>query len=216
MLPEPRSLALFLAAALVLLLTPGPAVLFIVARTVERGLRAGLVSALGAASGTLFHIAAAALGLSALLLSSALAFSIVKYLGAAYLIVLGLRTLLAREDEASAPAAADFPATPLGQIYRQAVLVNVLNPKTALFFFAFLPQFVDPRRGSVPAQFVTLGAIFAGMGLVTDSLYALAAGTAARRFRESGRFARARRWLIGSTYLSLGLAAAVSDAGRSK
>jgi threonine/homoserine/homoserine lactone efflux protein len=214
MLPDARALALFVAAALVLLLTPGPAVLFIVARTVERGRRAGLVSALGAATGTLVHIAAAALGLSALLLSSALAFSIVKYLGALYLIVLGLRTLFAREAEAEA-ADEPTPSTPMSQIYRQAVLVNVLNPKTALFFFAFLPQFVDPRRGSVPAQFVTLGAILAVMGLATDSLYAVAAGTAARRFRES-RYARRRRWIIGSTYLALGVAAAVSGAGRSK
>jgi threonine/homoserine/homoserine lactone efflux protein len=206
---------LFLAAALVLLLIPGPAVIFIVARSVERGRRAGLVSALGAASGSLFHIAAAALGLSALLLSSALAFSVVKYLGAAYLIVLGLRTLLSREVEA-APEAREASTTPLAQIYRQAVLVNVLNPKTALFFFAFLPQFVDPRRGAVPAQFVTLGAIFAVMGLTTDSLYALAADSVARRFRESGRFARGRRWIIGSTYLALGVVAAVSDGGRSK
>src|SRR5262245_50270230 len=118
MLPDPQSLALFLAAALVLLLTPGPAVLFIVSRTVARGRRAGLVSAMGAASGTFFHIAAAALGLSALLVSSALAFSIVKYLGAAYLILLGLRTILTRQPEV---ATTDEPprATPLFQIYRQ-------------------------------------------------------------------------------------------------
>jgi threonine/homoserine/homoserine lactone efflux protein len=215
MLPDPRGLALFLAAALVLLLIPGPAVIFIVARSVERGRGAGLVSALGAASGTLFHIAAAALGLSALLLSSALAFSVVKSVGAAYLIVLGLRTLLSREVE-TAPDARESSTTPLAQIYRQAVLVNVLNPKTALFFVAFLPQFVDPRRGAVAAQFLTLGAIFAAMGLATDSLYALAAGSAARRFRESRRFARGRRWIIGSTYLALGVVAAVSDGGRSK
>ena len=176
MLPDSRGLALFLAAALVLLLTPGPAVLFIVARTVERGRRAGLVSALGAATGTLFHIAAAALGLSALLLSSALAFSVVKYLGAAYLILLGLRTLLSRDAEAASAVEAPS-AAPLWQIYRQAVLVNVLNPKTALFFFAFLPQFVDPKGGAVPAQFAPLGAIFALWGLVTDRLYARAAGS---------------------------------------
>jgi threonine/homoserine/homoserine lactone efflux protein len=213
-LPEPKAFALFLAAALALLLTPGPAVLFIVARSVELGRKAGLVSALGAATGTLFHIAAAALGLSALLLSSALAFSVVKWLGAGYLVWIGLRILLGRGNGETPAARA--PRAPLSQVYRQAVVVNLLNPKTALFFFAFLPQFVDPARGMVAAQLATLGAIFALLGVVTDSLWALAAGSIAGRLRRNPRLARRQRWIVGTTYLALGVAAAIADSGRAK
>ena len=142
-------LSLFSAAALILLLTPGPAVLYIVARSLDQGRLAGFVSVLGIEVGNLVHVLAATLGLSAILVSSSLAFAVVKYLGAAYLIYLGVRRLI--QCQAGLPAAT-FQPQRLRRIFRQGVLVAVFNPKTALFFFAFLPQFVDPSRGSVTLQ----------------------------------------------------------------
>ncbi len=145
--PEPTTLLLFTAAAMALIVVPGPAVLYIVGQSVDGGRRAGLVSALGIATGGLVHVLAAAIGLSAFVLSSATAFSVVKYAGAAYLVVLGIRRLLERDE-----ARVELRERGLRRIYGQGVVVNVLNPKTALFFFAFLPQFVDvasrPRDGA--------------------------------------------------------------------
>src|SRR5215813_3782984 len=135
---------LFVLASLSLLLIPGPAVLYIVTRSIDQGRLAGLISVLGIEVGGLFHVAAAALGLSAILLSSALAFDIVKYLGAAYLIYLGVRKLLSPVEETGN---ADIQRESLSRIYWQGFAVNILNPKTALFFFAFLPQFVSPEKG---------------------------------------------------------------------
>src|SRR3954452_23538141 len=176
-MPDASALAAFALTALVLLLIPGPAVLYIVTQSVEHGRRAGLAATLGVHTGTLVHIAAAALGLSAILVSSSLAFGVVRLVGAAYLIYLGARTLL---DRASRDAAAAAPRERrLGRIYRQGALVNVTNPKTALFFFAFLPQFVDPHGAAIPEQIVVLGLVFALLGLVTDGAYGLLAGSAA-------------------------------------
>ncbi len=139
----------FIAAALALLLVPGPSVLNIITRSINQGRLAGLASVLGIETANLIHVGAAALGLSAILLSSALAFDIVKYLGAAYLIYLGVRTLLNRnlEQESQSQKQED-----LSRIYSQGFVVNLLNPKTALFFFAFLPQFVNPARGNITVQ----------------------------------------------------------------
>lgn len=137
-------LTLFFITALVILATPGPAVFYIIARSVERGRLAGIVSTLGVGFGTMFHVAAAALGLSALLATSATAFSVLKYLGAANLIYLGIRKLMERDPDIGQCARA--PES-LGRIFWQGAVVNVLNPKTALFFLAFLPQFVDVTRG---------------------------------------------------------------------
>ncbi len=202
-------LPVFLLAALILLLTPGPAVLYIVARSLDQGRRAGLVSVLSIEVGNSVHVLAAALGLSALLLSSALAFSIVKYLGAAYLIYLGLRRLLAR-DAIQQPAG--FQRQSLRRIFRQGVIVAILNPKTALFFLAFLPQFVDPSQGSVTAQLLTLGCLFVLMAVITDSLYALLAGTAGQWLKGTRSFVRAERYVVGSVYIGLGITAALADA----
>lgn len=206
-MPEPSTLAVFLAAALVLLLTPGPAVLYIVARSIDQGRMAGLVSVLGIAIGTLFHVTAATLGLSALLLSSSLAFSVVKYLGAAYLIYLGLRKLLSREE---APAPEEVERTRLTRIFYQGIVVNVLNPKTALFFFAFLPQFVHPGRGSVASQVLVLGVTFAMLAMITDGSYALLAGSAGRWLKGNRRFLKVERYLAGSIYIGLGLTTALA------
>ena len=210
-LPEWSSLGLFVVAALVLLLTPGPAVLYIVTRSIDQGWRAGLVSVLGVHVGTLAHIFAAAAGLSALLAASATAFGVVKYLGAVYLIYIGVRRLRDRESrmirEGGAP-------TRLRRAFVDGVVVNVLNPKTGLFFLAFLPQFVTEARGHVGEQIVALGVVFVLLGAVTDSLYALTAGSAARWLRGQPRFLAGERWVTGGLYISLGLAAALSSTHR--
>jgi len=207
-LPEWSSLGLFVIAALVLLLTPGPAVLYIVTRSIDQGRRAGLVSVLGVHVGTLAHIFAAAAGLSALLAASATAFSVVKYLGAAYLIYIGIRRLL---DRSSMTAAAPGEPRRLRRAFLDGVVVNVLNPKTGLFFLAFLPQFVTVSRGQVGAQIVCLGVVFVLLGAVTDSLYALTAGSAAQWLRAKPRFLASERWISGSLYIGLGLVAAMSS-----
>jgi threonine/homoserine/homoserine lactone efflux protein len=212
LLVDPSRLGLFVVAALVLLLTPGPAVLYIVTRSVDQGRRAGLVSVLGVHAGTLVHVAAAAAGLSAVLAASATAFSVVKYLGAAYLVYLGLRQLLARVPD---PAEAALPEPPrLRRAFLDGFVVNVLNPKTALFFLAFLPQFVTVSRGAVPAQILGLGFVFCALGLLTDGLYALTAGSAAQWLRARRGLALTRRWIPGTMYIGLGLATAFSGSNR--
>ena len=210
MLIAPAKLTLFLTASVALLLTPGPVVLYVVARSVSQGRRAGLASVLGAELGNSLHAVGAALGLAALLASSALAFSGVKYLGAAYLLYLGVRKLARPGAEASA-AQREVPAASLRGIFAQGVVVAVLNPKTALFFLAFLPQFVDPARGAPAAQILTLGALFVGLGLVSDSAYALLAGTFGRWLWGHPRFTRGERYVSGAVYLGLGALAAVSS-----
>jgi threonine/homoserine/homoserine lactone efflux protein len=198
-------------AAIVLLVTPGPAVLYIVARSMEQGRLAGLVSALGVHVGTLVHVAAAALGVSALLVSSAFAFNVVKYLGALYLVYIGVRKLLGRDQAAGGPALA--PRS-LRQLFAQGVVVNILNPKTALFFLAFLPQFVDVTRGAVGLQILVLGMVFVALGVLSDGLYAVAAGTAGAWLKREGRFLRAERYVSGSVFVGLGVTAALASNGR--
>jgi threonine/homoserine/homoserine lactone efflux protein len=209
-MPDASTLAVFVVAALALLVVPGPAVLYIVARGIDQGRRAGLVSALGVQVGSLVHVAAATLGLSALLVSSAVAFSLVKYAGAAYLIVLGVRTLARRE--ASRPVAAPAPApAPLARVFAQGVLVNVLNPKTALFFFAFLPQFVDPARGAVAGQTLLFGCLLVALGVVSDGLYAVLAGSVGGWLKGNARFLRRQRYVVGGVYIGLGVTTALAD-----
>jgi threonine/homoserine/homoserine lactone efflux protein len=209
--PDASTLAVFSVAALVLLVIPGPAVLYIVSQSVSRGRLAGLVSMLGIQAGGLAHVAAAAAGLSALLVRSALAFSIVKYAGAAYLVYLGLRRLLGREEGAAAGVPRE---TRLRRLFAQGIVVNVLNPKTALFFFAFLPQFVDTDRGGVAFQILILGLVFILLAIVSDGTYAVAAGSAAGWVRGRPAFLRAERWASGGVLVGLGLATAFSGAHR--
>lgn len=211
-MPETSTLALFAVAAVTLLLIPGPAVLYIVTRSVDQGRAAGLASVCGVHVGTLLHVAAAALGLSALLVSSATAYDTVRWLGAAYLVWLGVRRLLARDEDVPEAAAAGHDArrTGLGRIFAQGVVVNVLNPKTALFFFAFLPQFVDTSRGSVPFQVVVLGAAFVLLGLLSDGAYALLASTGAGWLRRRPKVARASRLVSGGVLISLGVTTALA------
>jgi threonine/homoserine/homoserine lactone efflux protein len=213
MLPSHTSLLVFISAAAVLLAIPGPAVFYIVGRSIGHSRNAGLISALGIGVGTLIHTAAAAVGLSALLVSSATAFHVVQYLGAAYLIYLGVQKL--RRDE-SFDASPDAPRTTLLRIFAQGIVVNVLNPKTALFFFAFLPQFIDPARGHVATQILSLGILFACMGTFSDSLWAYFSGTVAHRLRGNPRWMRAQRYVSGSMLISLGVATAFAGSSTAK
>jgi threonine/homoserine/homoserine lactone efflux protein len=211
--PDTGTLAVFAAAAIALLVIPGPAVLYIVTQSIEHGRTAGLVSMLGIQTGGLVHVLAAALGLSAVLMRSATAFEIVKFAGAGYLIFLGLRKLFSRERFETT---SERPPRRLDRLYRQGIVVNVLNPKTALFFFAFLPQFVDVDQGSVGLQIAVLGVFFLVLAIISDGMYALAAGTASDWLRGNPRFLRAERWISGTVLVGLGLTAALSGSNRSK
>jgi threonine/homoserine/homoserine lactone efflux protein len=208
---DPETLVVFALASAALIAFPGPAVLYIVTRSVHQGRRAGVASVLGIEVGALVHVAAATVGLSALLASSALAFSIVKYAGAAYLIGLGLWTFLSGRAAAETTLGADIP---LRRLFAHGVLVNAFNPKVALFFLAFLPQFVDPGASHPALQVALLGLVFVAIALVLDLAWALAAGTAGGLIRRSHRLLRAQRYVSGSVYVALGVATAF--AGRSK
>lgn len=188
-----------MAASLALLVVPGPAVMYIVARSVDQGRSAGIVSALGLATGSVILIAAAAFGVSALLAASPVAFDVVRYTGAAYLAFLGLRTALSKPATASG---AHAPRERLRRVFAEGIVVNLLNPKTALFFFAFLPQFVNPA-GNVRLQIVVLGLTFSGMGMLTDSIYATVAGAVAGRLKTGDRLPRVRRIAVATTYIAL-------------
>ena len=193
-MPPVSTLLVFATAALALLVVPGPSVLYIVTRSIDQGRRAGVASVLGIHTGSLVHIAAAAAGVSAVLAASATAFTTVKLAGAVYLVFIGVRRLIRREhggDGNGGPR----PRDDLRRVYAQGVVVNVLNPKTALFFLAFLPQFVDPNRGPVAVQIAILGVLFIALGFCSDGTYAMVAGTLGRRLRESRRLTAFRdRW----------------------
>src|SRR5215210_7636962 len=204
-MPDLPTLALFCAASLALAVVPGPAVLYIVASSVDQGRAAGFVSALGIGVGGLAHVAAATIGLSSLLASSATAFSIVKYAGAAYLVVLGVLRLLTREDAATV---ASRPPRAPRRLFLDGVVVNALNPKTALFFIAFLPQFVEADGAAASLQIFALGLIFVVIALSSDSLWALTAGTLGGWLKQSRGYLVARRWVTGTVFVALGLSAA--------
>ena len=206
-MPSPEVFAAFAVASLALLVVPGPSVLYIVTRSMDQGRAAGLVSVLGIHTGSIVHVAAAALGLSAILASSAVSFGIVKYVGAAYLIWLGIRTLRGRSEERPDVAGKEHS---LRRIYAQGVVVNVLNPKTALFFLAFLPQFVDVPKGSVPMQIVFLGVTFILLGFISDGSYALVSARVSRRLAARRGSGIVRRWLPGLTLIGLGIVSALT------
>jgi len=212
-MPNPSTLTVFATAALALLLTPGPAVLYIVGRSIEQGRLAGFVSTLGIGLGSVVHVGFATLGVSALLMQTAIAFSVVKYAGAAYLVYLGVRTLATKtEAKTIKPVEKDS----LSKIFVQGLIVNVLNPNAAIFFFAFLPQFVSPSSGSVVTQILILGAIFVGMAIVSDGVYALVAGTAGEFLSGNIRVARFQKVLAGTLYIVLGITAVVAGNSRLK
>jgi len=205
-MPSLGTYALFIATALALLAIPGPAVLYVVGRSIDQGRTAGLASVLGITTGTIVHITAATVGLSSLILASKVAFDAVRYVGAAYLILLGVRRLLTRGQE---EAVGSRPPRTLRRLYSQGLVVNLLNPKTIVFIFAFIPQFVDVGAGHVWLQILLLGLTFAGLGLMSDSLYAIVAGTVADRLRGTPLVARVERWFGGTVLIGLGVASAL-------
>jgi len=201
--PDMPSLAVFMLGAILLNLTPGPDMLYVLARSAGQGRRAGVVSALGIGIGTLVHTLAAAVGLSALLLSSALAYDIIKDLGAMYLIYLGIR-MIASQGHYALVMPGNGNSTSLANILRQAVITNVLNPKVALFFLAFMPQFVDPTKGAVAWQFALLGLMFDTSGTLVNITVAQLAGYINTWMTQRPGFSRAQRWLTGSVLIALG------------
>lgn len=206
-MPDPSTLIPFVIASAILVLIPGPAVLYIVSTGIGRGRRMALASMLGIETGALFHVAAAALGLSAVVASSTVAYSVIKYAGAAYLIYLGIKTLRNHDD--SNPLIIPGATSARGA-FKRGVIVNILNPKLAIFFLAFLPQFVVPSRGSVATQLVFLGFLFIAVAIVIDSVYAMTSGMIGNLLNRNERFARAQKKVAGVTYLALGASAAVT------
>jgi threonine/homoserine/homoserine lactone efflux protein len=206
-MPAPSTFALFAAAALAMTLFPGPSVLYVVTRSVSQGRRAGLVSMLGIEAGGCVHVIAAAAGVSALLASSATAFSVLKYAGAGYLIYLGARRLLSREGIGLDAVAGGHSRS---RLFWQGMVVNTLNPKTAMFFLAFLPQFVDPSRGAPAVQILFLGLLFVLIAATTDGGYAVAAATAGTWLRSRHRLGVWLNRTSGGVFLALGAAAALS------
>lgn len=206
-MPNSALLLGFVAAALVVLLIPGPGVLYVVARSISQGQRAGLASALGLSAGALVHVAAATAGLSAIVLASATAFGVVKALGAGYLIYLGISTLLARRATIGPQISGPVSTS---RLFTDGVIVTVFNPKVAVFFLAFLPQFVDSSGASVPRQILLLGIIYATLALVTDSAYALLAGSLRRWLGGRVMQGPLPRYTSGGLYLGLGVSAALT------
>jgi threonine/homoserine/homoserine lactone efflux protein len=206
LLPEPPLLAAFLVASLILAVTPGPGVIYIVSRTLAQGRRAGLASVAGVALGNLGCAFGAALGLAALFAASSLAFSVVKYTGAAYLVYLGVRALRAPAGDAAGTA---LETAGPGRIFRAGAVVALLNPKTVLFFAAFLPQFMSPAAAPIP-QGLLLGSMFVVLAAVTDAAYALAAGAVAPRLARFGQAGAWGRRASGFTFIGLGLFTAAS------
>ncbi|HEV2852052.1 MAG TPA: LysE family translocator [Thermoanaerobaculia bacterium] len=206
-MPTFTNLLLFLGAALALNLTPGPDMLYVAARGSSEGRGAGVVSALGIAAGCLVHIAALALGFSALLERVPAAYDAVRLGGAAYLIWLGVRALW---RPSALGAVGKTERAPLGRIFRQGIVTNVLNPKVALFFLAFLPQFVDPGRGPVAGQLVFLGLLFNTSGTLVNLGVALAASRATTWLRARQRASQAMQRVTGAVFVGLGLRLAMA------
>jgi threonine/homoserine/homoserine lactone efflux protein len=203
-MPDGSTMLLFAGASLALLAVPGPAVIYVVTRSLDQGRAAGIVSVLGVETGTLTYALGAAVGVSALIASSAAAFSAVKYAGAAYLIYLGVRSLLQRE-----PPREVAVASARSGLYLKGMLVQLLNPKIAIFFVAFLPQFVDRSQGSIALQTLVLGTLFTLLAVLSDSAYALLAAAAGGWLR--GRSARRRLAKVSAAvYIALGATAALS------
>ena len=197
---------LFLAAALVLAATPGPGIFYVLARTLAGGRREGIQSSFGTFFGGLFHVFAAALGVSAILAASAVAFHTVKYAGAAYLVFLGVKMIRSRNTELPSEATA-----PKGGAFRQGVLTEALNPKTALFFLSFIPQFIAPEHGHVFLQFATLGIVSVALNTAADLLVVYLAAPLERKLKSSARFRRGQRTASGLGMIGLGAYLALAE-----
>lgn len=209
LLPDSSAMVLFLAATVMLNLTPGPDMLYVIATSVGGGRKVGVAAALGIGGGTIVHTCAAAIGLSALLMSSATLYDAVRYAGAAYLIYLGVRSFTSKSARIGAFTRGQASAW---ATFRQGIATNVLNPKVAIFFLAFLPQFVDPSRGSAGWQFVLLGTIFNISGTTVNTGVALISGRVGESLRSRPTVARLQQWFTGSVFMALG--ARLALAGR--
>ena len=207
-MPDLPTLLIFLAATLALNLTPGPDMLYVMARGIGQGRMAGVVSALGIGGGTLVHTVAVALGLSTLLVSVPALYEVIRYGGAAYLLYLGIRTLTSREKMR---LETEQPRQSLSRIFRQGVITNVLNPKVALFFIAFLPQFADPARGSVTWQLLMLGLLFNLSGTTVNTLVGLLSGYLGAKLKERPTFWRVQRWFTGGVFVALAARLAIPE-----
>jgi threonine/homoserine/homoserine lactone efflux protein len=203
---DPHRFVLFLAAAFVLAITPGAGIFYVLARTLAGGRREGVESSLGTFVGGLFHVTAAALGISAVLAASAVAFHAVKYAGAAYLVWLGIRMIRSRNE-----AMPEKTEAPRAGAFRQGILTEALNPKTALFFLSFIPQFIAPERGHVFWQFVALGIISVAMNTTADLLVVYLAAPLERKLKSSARFRRGQRVASGLGMIGLGAYVAFAD-----
>jgi threonine/homoserine/homoserine lactone efflux protein len=211
-MPSPSTIAAFAAASFILLIIPGPAVLYIVNRSVSDGREAGPAAVAGLSLGNLVHALAAAVGLSAVLATSATAFNTVKWLGAGYLVYVGVRTLLTKPSDIDTTQVSVSPI----RSFRQGVVVNVLNPKVALFFLSFLPQFIKPDLGRPGLQALVLGLVFVLIGACTDSTYSLLASSLRDVLLRGKALPFVRRWVAGTVFIGLGLMAATASAANAK
>lgn len=207
---DPVYWLVFFSAALALNLSPGPDLLYVLSRTLAGGWRIGVASACGVCSGALVHVAAAALGISAILATSALAFTVVKYVGAAYLVYLGIQALRAAGDGMRATLEAG-PRTSAWQAYRQGILVDILNPKAAIFFMAFLPQFVRPEQGAIALQLLVLGVLVVVVAIVVECLLVLLANRASAALRRNRKLSQWLDRLLGSILIGLGIRLGLSE-----
>jgi threonine/homoserine/homoserine lactone efflux protein len=210
--PSAAVIATFAAASVAMLLIPGPAVLYILNRSVSDGREVGLAAVAGLELGNLVHALAAAAGLSAVLATSATAFNTVKWLGAGYLVYVGVRTLV----RPVAPIDADKPGVSMRRAFGQGVVVNVLNPKVALFFLSFLPQFIRPEDGNAGMQALVLGLVFVGLGCITDGTYSLVASSLRGVLLRGRALPFVQRYVAGTVFIGLGLVAATASAHRAK
>ncbi|WP_422366935.1 LysE family translocator [Pelagibius sp.] len=205
---DQTTLITYLAVLFGFVFIPGPAVLLTIARASSSGTRVGLATGLGIAVGDLIHTALAIVGISAVILASAFLFSLIKYLGAAYLVYLGIRAILEKAPLANGLQTSRLTA---GQAFRQATLAEVLNPKSALFFLAFLPQFVQPENGAVALQLAILGVLFVLMGLLSTVVCALGAGSLGNFLRRNPTVLRWQGKVVGGIYCALGIRLALQE-----
>jgi threonine/homoserine/homoserine lactone efflux protein len=208
--PDASTLLLFVGASLALIVIPGPAVIYLVTRSLDQGRQAGMVSVLGVETGTFAYALAAAAGLTGLIAASETGFAIVKYAGAAYLVYLGVTALLGR-GRSHKPTASGR-----SHLYTTGLLVQLLNPKVAIFFLAFLPQFVDPSRGPDTLQILVFGTVFTLLAMLSDGAYVLLAGTVGHRLRADPRARRRLSRVSGGVYIGLGIAAALSGSSHAR
>jgi threonine/homoserine/homoserine lactone efflux protein len=210
-MPDPSTLLLFVGASLALLAVPGPAVIYVVTRSLAQGHTAGIVSVLGVETGTFAYALAAAAGLTGLIAASQTGFTVVRYAGAVYLVYLGVRKLLERDNDNTAA-----PPHARSRLYLRGLTVQLLNPKIAIFFLAFLPQFVDASRGPVELQILVLGTLFTLLAVLSDGAYVLLAGAVGGWLRGGRSARRGLAKLSGAVYIGLGLTAALSGSSQAR